>query len=134
MSNSLFIPADLVELTLPELQWLGRIIRAGELFWHLTWCEQRLYEKGLIARWEYRKQDRDKRPYGRAWHAHTPTELGRAVYGLARQRWSAGRCATRDGKSRDQDLPVGLENFPKRPSPRAPGEGRPRGKPLGKLP
>ena len=72
-------------MTLPELQCLGMIIRwpgPGEWAWRRTWCEERLYKKGLIYRFEYRE-----RKGSRPWYTHKPSALGIAVYNLARKQY-----------------------------------------------
>lgn len=68
-------------LTLPELQWLGNIIKEGERAWRLSWCEDQLWKKGLIVKWLHEEGK------GRKSYTVQATELGAKVYEYARQRW-----------------------------------------------
>jgi len=67
-------------ITLPELQWLGRIIRGGETTDCLTWCEDRLWKKDLIVKFRYEWKYSHCLTY-------RPTTLGMEVYEMARKRW-----------------------------------------------
>lgn len=60
-------------MTIPELQWLRRALNArGRHVHHLTWCEERLEQKGLIRR---------------VGGVYSATVLGRQVLGVAEQAW-----------------------------------------------
>ena len=68
------------DLSLPELRWLGRIIRQGQAVYHFTWCEDRLLDTGMIevASDEYA---------GIVIAVLEPTNRGIRAYRQAREKW-----------------------------------------------
>ncbi len=69
-------------MTIPELQWLGKIINAGDKgrIHCFTWCEDRLWNKGLTYKWKVEFKYMDVFLY-------TATPLGIQVYEHKRQQY-----------------------------------------------
>jgi hypothetical protein len=79
--------APRLDVTLPELIWLAKIEKATDAqdvhVDHLTWCEKRLWQKGLLRRFEWGSRRG-------AWKfaEYEISDIGRMTLKFHRERWT----------------------------------------------